>query len=134
MFIIWGELYNLEFNLWLAVTCTLKVLNGFSMLPKCLNCQESISLAWFVVARMSTKYRCTECGALHEFTQRHKLIGIIAVIPLLFLVNLLEPFVTISILRFVIVLAIAVTVMVFIPKQHTLSDHDNFKEEIKNND
>ncbi|WP_218028618.1 hypothetical protein, partial [Pseudoalteromonas carrageenovora] len=59
---------------------------------------------------------------------------IIAVIPLLFLVNLLEPFVTISILRFVIVLAIAVTVMVFIPKQHILSDHDNFKEEIKNND
>lgn len=104
------------------------------MLPKCLNCQKNISLAWFVVARMSTKYRCTECGALHEFTQRHKLIGIIAVIPLITLVNWLEPFVTISILRFVIVLAIAVIVMVLIPKQHTLSEHDNLKEEFKNND
>lgn len=78
---------------------------------------------------MSTKFRCTDCGALHEFTQRHKLIGIVAVIPLLFIVNVLEPLVTISILRFVIVLAIAVTVMIFIPKQHTLSVYDILKKD-----
>lgn len=107
----------------------IKFVNGFYMKPKCLNCQKNISLSWFVVARMSTKFRCTDCGALHEFTQRHKLIGIVAVIPLLFLVNVLEPLVTISILRFVIVLAIAVTVMIFIPKQHTLSEHDILKKD-----
>jgi CXXC-20-CXXC protein len=104
------------------------------MLPKCLNCQKNISLAWFVVARMFTKYRCTECGVLHEFTQRHKLIGIIAVIPLITLVNVLESIVPSSVLRFILLLALAVIVMIFIPKQHRLSEYDNLKEEIKNND
>ncbi|KPZ58819.1 hypothetical protein AN391_01501 [Pseudoalteromonas sp. P1-13-1a] len=101
------------------------------MLPKCLNCQTNISLAWFVVARMSTKYRCTKCGALHEFTQRHKLIGIVAVIPLIILVNILETIIPSSVLRFVFLLVLAVTVMVFIPKQHKLSEHDNLKEQVK---
>ncbi|WP_166114188.1 hypothetical protein [Pseudoalteromonas sp. Z9A5] len=78
---------------------------------------------------MSTKFRCTECGALHEFTQRHKLIGIVAVIPLIFLVNILEPLIPISTLRLVIVLAIAVIVMIYIPKQHKLSEHDILKKD-----
>ena len=104
------------------------------MLPKCLNCQKNISLAWFVVARMFTKYRCTEYGVLHEFTQRHKLIGIIAVIPLITLVNVLESIVPSSVLRFILLLALAVIVMIFIPKQHTLSEYNNLKEEIKNID
>ncbi len=99
------------------------------MRPECLNCHKNISLSWFVVARMSTKFRCTECGALHEFTQRHKLIGIVAVIPLIFLVNILEPLIPISTLRLVIVLAIAVIVMIYIPKQHKLSEHDILKKD-----
>lgn len=97
------------------------------MIPKCLNCSANISLSWFIISLMTTRYRCTSCGSLHEFTNRHRYLGVFFVLPLIFLVNLTESFITSSVLRVILLISVAVFIMMLIPGQHQLSVKDDLE-------
>jgi hypothetical protein len=76
---------------------------------------------------MTTRYRCTSCGSLHEFTNRHRYLGVFFVLPLIFLVNLTESFITSSVLRVILLISVAVFIMMLIPGQHQLSVKDDLE-------
>lgn len=97
------------------------------MLPKCLKCSANISLSWFIISLMSTRYRCTSCGSLHEFTNRHRYLGVFFVLPLILLVNLTESFITSNVLRVILLISVAVFIMILIPGQHQLSVKDDLE-------
>jgi len=69
---------------------------GGSMLPKCLNCGDSLSLSWLNSAFMSTKHRCIGCCQIHEFTWVRRLVSFVCSIVGIFfgfyLIKTNEPF------------------------------------------
>jgi len=92
------------------------------MRPKCLNCSKNMSLAWFTLSFHTTRCRCVNCGALHEFTKRHKYIGGVFALPLIFLVSALEPVIPWMLLRVILLLLTAITL---IPGQHKITIDDS---------
>lgn len=97
------------------------------MIPKCFKCHAKISLSWFILSLMSTRYRCIRCGSLHEFTNRHRYLGVFFVLPLILLVNLTESFITSNVLRVILLICVAVFIMILIPGQHQLSVKDDLE-------
>ena len=97
------------------------------MIPKCFKCHAKISLSWFILSLMSTRYRCIRCGSLHEFTNRHRYLGVFFVLPLILLVNLTESFITSNVLRVILLICVSVFIMILIPGQHQLSVKDDLE-------
>jgi len=88
------------------------------MFPKCRSCSKKISLSWFLTAFKSTKYRCVNCGSIHQFTTRHNYLGVIVVAPTVFFYPLKES--TNCPLLFILVVFIALVLSSLIPGQHEL--------------
>lgn len=102
------------------------------MIPKCFKCHAKISLSWFILSLMSTRYRCIRCGSLYEFTNRHRYLGVFFAVPLVFLVIMLEGFITSALLRVILLISVAILIMILIPGQHQLSEKDNLEIKKRN--
>lgn len=104
--------------------------NDLTMMPKCLKCSNRLSLSWLTVSFDKTKYRCVKCGALHEFTYKHKILELLFIIPIILLTDLSQSIIAWDTLRLVVVLFIGIVLFIFIPGQYRLSSNDDL--EIKN--
>ena len=94
------------------------------MTPKCLHCSSRLSLAWFTLSFNSTKHRCVSCGTLHSFTNKHKILELLFIIPLVFLTSFSQSIIPWDIIRFVFLVSIAVSLIIIIPGQHMLVPED----------
>lgn len=95
------------------------------MLPKCLKCSNRLSLSWFLGSFMSTKHRCVKCGALHEFTSLHRLLGVVTGLTIFGGALLLESVIPWFFGRLLVIILIVLTMTLIIPKQHRLSLRDS---------
>lgn len=101
------------------------------MMPKCLNCSLNLSFSWFAWAMFSTKNRCVNCGALHQFTPRHKTVYQISTISMLLGMNLLGSVISGDIVKVVILCSIIFPFIIFVPGQYILASQDNLEFKIK---
>ncbi len=88
------------------------------MTPKCFNCSSNLSLAWFTLSFSSTKHRCVNCGTLHGFTNKHKAVGLLFIIPLFALYIFSESIIPWDIVRFLVLLALSLSLVIIVPGQH----------------
>lgn len=95
------------------------------MFPKCFKCSNNLSLSWFFCAFIGTKHRCVNCGALHEFTTRHRVSGALMVIAILFIAPLFDSIIEFYGLRILLVCAVFIPVISIIAGQHRLSPKDD---------
>ena len=96
------------------------------MLPKCLKCSNRLSLGWFLGSFIWTKNRCVNCGALHEFTNWHRLSGVLSVLAIVVGMPLLESSISWSLGRFLIICLAIFPIISIIPGQHRLDSKDKF--------
>jgi len=94
------------------------------MFPKCLKCSNQLSLSWFLGSFTWTKNRCINCGALHEFTNWHKLSGVLAVLVIVWAMPALESSIPWSFGRLLIICVVVSSIISIIPGQHRLDSKD----------
>ena len=95
------------------------------MFPKCFKCSNDLSLSWFLGAFMWTKHRCVNCCALYEFTNWHRLSGVLIVVAIIFISPIFEPIISSSGIRGLLISAIVIAIIAIIPGQHRLSENDD---------
>ena len=87
---------------------------------KCLNCKKLIPLSWFLWSSNSTKYRCTECGALMQWKSRRNIIGGMSAGIGIILFRVLESVIPSLGIRFFILMTFAILVAFLIPNQYEM--------------
>ncbi|NGN97276.1 hypothetical protein G5S52_06265 [Grimontia sp. S25] len=81
-------------------------------------------MSWFLCSFNWTKNRCVDCGVLHEFTGRRKLVTGLTVFLAIIGMQLLGAFVHASLALFLAGCVFAFSIIAIFPGQHQLDSKD----------
>jgi len=97
------------------------------MLPVCLKCSSKLSMSWFLCSLVGTKTRCVNCGALHKFTNWHKLTSSLCALIVVFGMQFFESCIPWTLVLFFSLCLLCIVISINIPGQYKLESQDKLK-------